>query len=68
MVFPNDPLILFNMLLIGHMFKDKKAISWNFIIKAFFWLIWNEWNHPIFEDKERNFSPLTIGLLYWRGS
>lgn len=62
--FSNDPLILLNMLLISHPFKDMKAILWTFIIKAFLALMWNEQNHRFFENKEMDFTYFFDHLLY----
>lgn len=39
LVFPDDPLILLQVILTGHPFKQGKEIIWNYFVKAFFWLI-----------------------------
>lgn len=45
-------------------FKDKRVILWNFIIKSYFWLIWNEQNHCKFHSLL--WSPFVyIGHLVW---
>lgn len=51
LVSPRNVKDLLILILLGHLFKNIKALQWMNITRVFYWILWKGWNRIVFLGK-----------------